>query len=171
MWQRVRASCSVQRASCVCVWEEGLTHLLAAHGRTPRTPDGRNDQSVKCWDLRSRSYEPIMTMDEAKDSISAIDLTGHEVLTPVSTIAPLPFYNAKSVAVSSFLRVLVARVRAARENDLTAAIKNENTTVLFYFVYRASVGPWRLKSQNGGRTNCYDGYKIIFTCSRYPGYT
>ena len=34
----------------------------------------RYDRSVKCWDMRSNSHEPVQTMEEAKDSVTSIDV-------------------------------------------------------------------------------------------------
>lgn len=42
---------------------------------------GSRDNSVMCWDLRAKSYEPVQTMSEAKDAISAVRLSGYEILT------------------------------------------------------------------------------------------
>ena len=32
------------------------------------------DQTVKCWDLRSSSYEPIQVLQDFKDSVSCLSL-------------------------------------------------------------------------------------------------
>jgi len=38
------------------------------------------DKTVKCWDMRSRSYEPIQTMEDAKDSVMALYIGTYEIL-------------------------------------------------------------------------------------------
>lgn len=41
---------------------------------------GSFDSTVKIWDTKQRSERPIMTLAEAKDSISAIEVVGAEVV-------------------------------------------------------------------------------------------
>ncbi|XP_027706744.1 WD repeat domain-containing protein 83 [Vombatus ursinus] len=41
---------------------------------------GSIDSSVRCWDCRSRRPDPVQTLDEAKDGISSIKLSDHEIL-------------------------------------------------------------------------------------------
>ncbi|KAL3868763.1 hypothetical protein ACJMK2_041528 [Sinanodonta woodiana] len=42
---------------------------------------GSIDSSVRCWDVRSKNMEPIQVMDEAKDSVTTIQVSDHEILT------------------------------------------------------------------------------------------
>lgn len=42
---------------------------------------GSFDSTVKIWDTKQRTERPIMTFSEAKDSISAIEVSGAEVMT------------------------------------------------------------------------------------------
>uniref|UniRef100_A0A667W9H7 WD repeat domain-containing protein 83 n=1 Tax=Myripristis murdjan TaxID=586833 RepID=A0A667W9H7_9TELE len=39
------------------------------------------DGTVRCWDTRSRRFEPIQVLDEARDSISSVKVAQHELLT------------------------------------------------------------------------------------------
>jgi mitogen-activated protein kinase organizer 1 len=39
------------------------------------------DGTVKIWDVKSREYEPIQVLDDAKDSVTSISLGSHELLT------------------------------------------------------------------------------------------
>lgn len=39
------------------------------------------DCTIRCWDSRSRSMEPIQVLDDAKDSISSLTVSDHEILT------------------------------------------------------------------------------------------
>uniref|UniRef100_A0A6V7IAS2 WD repeat domain-containing protein 83 n=1 Tax=Bracon brevicornis TaxID=1563983 RepID=A0A6V7IAS2_9HYME len=41
---------------------------------------GSRDNSVMCWDIRSRSYDPVQTMNNAKDAISTVRVSDHEIL-------------------------------------------------------------------------------------------
>uniref|UniRef100_A0A665VTA6 WD repeat domain-containing protein 83 n=1 Tax=Echeneis naucrates TaxID=173247 RepID=A0A665VTA6_ECHNA len=42
---------------------------------------GSIDGTVRCWDTRSRRYEPIQILDEARDGISSLKVAQHELLT------------------------------------------------------------------------------------------
>ena len=42
---------------------------------------GSYDSSVRVWDCRARTYDPIQVLNEAKDSISSLQLTASEILT------------------------------------------------------------------------------------------
>lgn len=39
------------------------------------------DQSVKAWDCRSKSRDPIQVMNEAKDTVTCLCVSDHEILT------------------------------------------------------------------------------------------
>ncbi|XP_011296997.1 WD repeat domain-containing protein 83 [Fopius arisanus] len=41
---------------------------------------GSRDNSIMCWDIRSKSYEPVQTLNDAKDSISSVRVSDHEIL-------------------------------------------------------------------------------------------
>eukprot|EP00051_Salpingoeca_urceolata_P010550 m.129251 g.129251 ORF g.129251 m.129251 type:complete len:309 (-) comp16754_c4_seq1:1672-2598(-) len=42
---------------------------------------GSYDGTVRCWDLRSNNRDPIQTLNEAKDSISSVFVSGSNILT------------------------------------------------------------------------------------------
>jgi mitogen-activated protein kinase organizer 1 len=58
------------RVNCVA-WNEDCSVLVS----------GSYDKMVHLWDCRSRSYTPIQTLNEAKDSVSALFITDHEIFT------------------------------------------------------------------------------------------
>nr|XP_044607819.1 WD repeat domain-containing protein 83 isoform X1 [Equus asinus] len=43
-------------------------------------PLGSIDSSIRCWDCRSRRPEPVQTLDEARDGVSSVKVSDHEVL-------------------------------------------------------------------------------------------
>lgn len=42
---------------------------------------GSYDRTVKIWDCKSNTYDPIQSLDEAKDSISSIYISGFEIVS------------------------------------------------------------------------------------------
>lgn len=41
---------------------------------------GSYDSTVKLWDTKARSERPLMTLSDAKDSVSSVDVLAHEVV-------------------------------------------------------------------------------------------
>jgi mitogen-activated protein kinase organizer 1 len=41
---------------------------------------GSYDATVRLWDVKSQSRKPIQTLEEAGDSVSSIDVAGHEIV-------------------------------------------------------------------------------------------
>ena len=42
---------------------------------------GSYDATVRTWDCRARTYDPVQVMDEAKDSVTSLQLSASEILT------------------------------------------------------------------------------------------
>lgn len=42
---------------------------------------GSYDKTVKIWDCKSRSLDPIQVLDDAKDSVTSVVVTEHEIIT------------------------------------------------------------------------------------------
>ncbi|NXE30930.1 WDR83 protein, partial [Ardeotis kori] len=42
---------------------------------------GSIDSTVRCWDCRSRRPDPVQVLDEAKDGVSSVKLSDHEILS------------------------------------------------------------------------------------------
>ena len=42
---------------------------------------GSYDSSVRIWDTKSRNMEPVQILDEAKDSVTSLCISDHEILT------------------------------------------------------------------------------------------
>ncbi|KAI9676406.1 MAG: hypothetical protein M1817_000563 [Caeruleum heppii] len=42
---------------------------------------GSYDATVKIWDCKSQSHQPIQVLDEARDSVSSLHVVGHEICT------------------------------------------------------------------------------------------
>ena len=55
--------------NCVCFNEDSSIAL-----------SGSIDGTVKCWDVKTKRQEPIQTLEEAKDSVTSIDVSDYEIL-------------------------------------------------------------------------------------------
>lgn len=42
---------------------------------------GSRDNSVMCWDVRSKAQDAVQTLNDAKDAISSIRVSDHEILS------------------------------------------------------------------------------------------
>ncbi|XP_019466790.1 WD repeat domain-containing protein 83-like, partial [Meleagris gallopavo] len=63
-------ACLLQKVNCVQFNEEATIIV-----------SGSIDSTVRCWDCRSRRPDPVQVLDEAKDGISSLKLSAHEILT------------------------------------------------------------------------------------------
>lgn len=85
---------SCGRDKCVILWEIatgqilrkfrghiGSVNCVRFNEEATVILSGAIDASVRTWDCRSRRLEPIQVLDEAKDSVSSIAVSDHEILT------------------------------------------------------------------------------------------
>lgn len=42
---------------------------------------GSRDNSIMCWDGRSKVQEAVQILSDAKDSVSSVRVSGHEILS------------------------------------------------------------------------------------------
>uniref|UniRef100_A0A3P8Z3F9 WD repeat domain-containing protein 83 n=1 Tax=Esox lucius TaxID=8010 RepID=A0A3P8Z3F9_ESOLU len=66
--------CSCSSDKTVILWD-------VATGQVTRKLRGSIDGTVRCWDTRSRKFDPIQILDEARDGISSLKVSEHELLT------------------------------------------------------------------------------------------
>ena len=59
----------------------GRVNCVCFNGESTLVLSGSVDCSVKIWDLKSKKNEPVQTLDEGKDVIMSIVVSGHEILT------------------------------------------------------------------------------------------
>lgn len=62
---------ALQRVNCVKFNQPDSTVIIS----------GSYDSTIRCWDCRSRSAEPIQIIDDAKDSVSSLMVSQHEILS------------------------------------------------------------------------------------------
>ena len=58
----------------------GTVNCVALNEDSTVAISGSIDATVKCWDMRSKSQEPIQTLDEMKDSVTCLLITDHEII-------------------------------------------------------------------------------------------
>ena len=67
---------------------------------------GSYDATVRVWDLKSRSFEPIQVIDDARDSVTSLQVTDYEILT--GSVLQYFFFRCDDVAwsrsVDSYVR-------------------------------------------------------------------
>jgi mitogen-activated protein kinase organizer 1 len=59
----------------------GVINCLKFNEESTLIISGSYDSTVRVWDCKSRSYDPIQVLEESKDSIASICLSDHEILT------------------------------------------------------------------------------------------
>ena len=58
----------------------GIVNCVSLNEDSSVAISGSIDATVKCWDLKSKSQQPIQTMEEMGDSVTCILVTDHEIL-------------------------------------------------------------------------------------------
>lgn len=59
----------------------GTVNCIALNEESTVAISGSIDATVKCWDMKSKSQDPIQTLEEMKDSVTCILVTDHEIIT------------------------------------------------------------------------------------------
>ncbi|KAI8926860.1 WD40-repeat-containing domain protein [Entophlyctis helioformis] len=86
------ASCGMDRS--VIVWDVGTGRAIRKFGEhTQRVnaldfnsdasvlASGSYDATVRIWDCRAQTWRPVQVLDGPKDSVEAVQILGHEILT------------------------------------------------------------------------------------------
>jgi len=60
-----------QKINCLAFNNEECTILVT----------GSYDKSTKIWDLKSRSFDPVQVLDDARDSIESVCISNYEIIT------------------------------------------------------------------------------------------
>ncbi|XP_052776503.1 WD repeat domain-containing protein 83-like [Mya arenaria] len=59
----------------------GIVNCVRFNEESSLVLSGSIDSTVKIFDLKSRKMEPVQVLDEAKDSVTCIQVSDHEILT------------------------------------------------------------------------------------------
>lgn len=64
--------------SVLCVWQ---VNTVKFNSESTMIFSASVDGTCKVWDLRSRSYEPLQTLNESKDTVTSLHITDAQILT------------------------------------------------------------------------------------------
>ncbi|XP_076800912.1 WD repeat domain-containing protein 83-like [Clavelina lepadiformis] len=88
---------------------------------------GSVDSSVRAWDCRSRKSSPIQILDEAKDSISSLQVTDHEILTS-SIDGKVRRYDLRvGTMFSDFIGSAVTSAKFSKDGQCILSSAHDNT--------------------------------------------
>ncbi|KAK3091435.1 hypothetical protein FSP39_019863 [Pinctada imbricata] len=59
----------------------GVVNCIKFNEESTVILSGSTDNTVRIWDCKSRKLDPVQVMDEAKDSVTSIQVSDHEILT------------------------------------------------------------------------------------------
>nr|CAB3267732.1 WD repeat domain-containing protein 83-like [Phallusia mammillata] len=109
----------VGRVNCVEFNEESTVIL-----------SGSVDASIRCWDCRSRKHTPIQVIDDAKDSVSSIQVTDHEILTG-SIDGKVRRYDLRTGALhSDYVGSAITCVKFTKDGQCTLSSAHDNSVRL-----------------------------------------
>lgn len=76
LWD-VMAGTPIRRLRC----HTGIVTTVCFNELSTMIISGSQDNSVMLWDIRSRTLTPVQVLPDAKDSISSVRISDHEILT------------------------------------------------------------------------------------------
>ena len=65
----------------LCFYSQKVNCVKANQPDFSVVASGSYDATIRCWDCRSRSTEPVQILDEAKDSIPSLQVSDHQILS------------------------------------------------------------------------------------------
>ncbi|XP_046578150.1 WD repeat domain-containing protein 83-like [Haliotis rubra] len=107
---------------------------------------GSLDSTVQAWDCRSRKTTPIQVMDEAKDSVTSIQVSDHEILTGSADGRVRRYDLRNGKLFSDYIGTSVTSVTFTRDGQCTLASTLDNKLRL-------------LDKDSGELLNEYEGHK------------
>ncbi|XP_041358017.1 WD repeat domain-containing protein 83-like [Gigantopelta aegis] len=88
---------------------------------------GSLDSSVRVWDCRSRKMEPVQVMDEAKDSVTSLQVSDHEILTGSADCSIRRYDLRIGRMFTDFIGSSVTSVTFTRDGQCTLISTLDNT--------------------------------------------
>ncbi|NWS64713.1 WDR83 protein, partial [Chunga burmeisteri] len=81
--------CSCGADKTVALWDVATGQVVRkyrGHAGVRTRREGRGgtssiDSTIRCWDCRSRRPDPVQVLDEAKDGVSSVKVSDHEILS------------------------------------------------------------------------------------------
>ncbi|KAJ8930386.1 hypothetical protein NQ314_016813 [Rhamnusium bicolor] len=92
---------------------------------------GSFDNTVMCWDIKSRSQNPIQTLKDAKDCITSLQVTDHEILTG-SVDCTFRRYDLRNGSCDAdFVAAAITSVSFSHDGQCILVSSADNTVRLF----------------------------------------
>jgi len=136
------ASCSMDKT--VILWDvssgnwtrkwrghQAAVNCLAFNEDSSVVISGSVDTTVKIWDGRSRSQEPIQTLDESKDSVTSLDVSDHEILVGCADSRLRRYDLRKGSLDTDYVGGAVSSVNFTRDGQCVLLSSVNNTVKLF----------------------------------------
>ena len=82
-----------------------------------RLKKGYNKACSKVWDCRSKSQEPVQTMEECGDNVTSLDVSDHEILVGSGDSHVRRYDMRNGQLVTDFMGATVASVRFTRDGQ------------------------------------------------------
>jgi len=92
---------------------------------------GSQDNTVKIWDTKTKSHEPIQTLEESKDSVTSLDVSDHEILVGSADKHIRNYDIRMGSLVSDFVGDTVSCARFTRDGQCTLVSCTASTIKLF----------------------------------------
>lgn len=94
---------------------QGSVNCVAFNEDSSVVLSGSVDTTVKVWDCRSRSQEPIQSIDSCGDTVTSIDVSDHEILVGAGDSRVRRFDIRKGSLVTDFVGGSVSSVSFTRD--------------------------------------------------------
>jgi len=109
----------------------GSVNCVAFNEDSSVVISGSVDTTVKIWDCRARNQEPIQSLEECKDSVTALDVSDHEILVG-SGDGKVRLYDLRMGSLSTdVVGGAVASVKFTRDGQCCLISSVKNTIKLF----------------------------------------
>ncbi|KAK0069941.1 WD repeat domain-containing protein 83 [Biomphalaria pfeifferi] len=109
---------------------------------------GSIDCSVRAWDIRSKKHEPIQILNEAKDSVTSVQVSDHEILSGSADSKVRRYDLRMGKMFSDYVGKPISCVRFTRDSQCVLVSSTDTTVKL-------------IDKDSGEMLNQYQGHKNV----------
>jgi len=109
----------------------GYVNCVAFNEDSSVVVSGSVDTTVKVWDCRSRSQDPMQTLEECKDSVTTLDVSDHEILVGSADGRVRLYDLRKGSLATDYVGGAVASTNFTRDGQCVLVSSVKNTIKLF----------------------------------------